>query len=458
MPTAEEALDFIKTADAKWVDLQFIDLDGQVKHKTISSKGVGEDLFNNGIETQLTEVYGFAGKALSLMPDPDTYARIPWEPNTIRIICDVYAMPGRERFGKDSRYSIERVNINAKAMGISEVQLGTEAEFYIFDNVTADKLSPERGPNFLIDTREAYWNPSPFFGTKNGAYIGQPHDTLYAARVQISEILDEHFRYPIAFHGHGRSVNGQQKIRIRELDAKIAADAYTTLKYTAKSVAFIANNLATFMPLPIHRDMGNSLVLTQKLRKGAGNLFFDSKDDYAQLSQTALYYIGGLLEHAEALSVFTAPTTNSYKRLKVDPRFAIWSKSSPNALVHVDSAVKDEERTVAYAGADSSVNPYLAYTAVVAAGLDGIKNKTDPGKPVDEDLGGADSKRLKELKIKPLPATLMDALAALDSDSKFLKGFISPELLSDYLEQRVNEHRENEKRPSAYELERYFNR
>lgn len=458
MPRIEEALEFIKSSDAKWIDLQFVDMNGQLKHKTISSKGIGEELFNTGVETQLEDIYGFAGRALSLIPDSDSFARIPWEPNSIRLISNIYSMPERERFNKDSRYSIERVNINAKAMGISDVQIGSEAEFYIFDNVTADKLSPERGPNFLIDTREAFWNPSPFFGTKNGTYICQPHDTLYAARIQISEIMEEQFRYPIAFHAHGRSANAQQKLKIKEMNAKMAADALITLKYTAKSIAFIANNLATFMPLPIMGDKGNSLKITQKLKKNVGNLFYDKDDNYAQLSQTALYYIGGLLEHAEALCVFTAPTTNSYKKLKMDPRYMTWSRSSSHALVQVDSATNDEERVVTYAGADSSVNPYLAYAAVVAAGLDGIKNKIDPGKPVDDNLNNLNSRKMKELKIKPLPVSIIDAISALESDNKFLKGFIAPELLADYLEQKIAEHNENEKRPTAFEIERYFNR
>lgn len=458
MPSTDEALEFLKKSEAKWIDLQFVNMDGQIQHKTISAKDVGEELFSNGVETNLEEVYGFAGRALSLFPDSDSYGRVPWEPNTMRIISNVFAMPDRERFTKDPRYSIERVNINAKAMGITDVTIGTDAEFYIFDNVTADKLSPERGPNYLIDTREAFWNPSPFFSQRNGAYTGQPHDTLYAARVQIAEIMEDHFRYMIKSHAHGRSANGQQRMRIGDYNAKLAADAFATLKYAAKNIAFIGNNVATFMPMPIMGEKGNSLGMTQRLKKGPANLFYDEKDDYAQLSQTALYYIGGLLEHAESLCLFTTPGTNSYRRLKNDPRYAAWSRSSPHTLVRVDSATKDEERSITFTGADSSINPYLAYTAVVAAGLDGIKNKTDPGKPVDEDLAGVDSKRMKELKIRPLPGSVLDSAAALESDNKFLKGFISPELLADYLELRLAEHRENEKRPTAYEMEKYFNK
>ncbi len=456
MPSKEEVLEFMKTNDLKWVDLHFVNMDGVLKHRTVAGKNFGEEAFADGVESDLAEVFGPEGNGVSLMPDPDSFARIPWEPNTMRIIANIFSMPGRERFMKDSRYFIERVNINAKAMGIGEVEIGSECEFYIFDNVTGDKTSPERGPNYLVDTREAYWNPSPFWNAKKGAFLSQPHDTLYAARVQIAEIMDEHFRYAIDSHSHGRSPNSQQSLRIREYNAKLAADALITLKYVARNIAFIAGNVATFMPFPIANDVGNSLRITQKIRKGPTNAFHDAKGDYA-LSQTALYYIGGILEHAEALSIFTAPTTNSYRRYRMNPRYAAWGRNSPDALLSVSHA-KEEEPAVVYAGADPSVNPYLAYAAVVAAGLDGIKNKTDPGKRAEGTIMEMDAKKMKELKIRALPNSIDDALSALESDNKFLKGFISPELLEEYLEQRLAEQKENEKMPTAFEMERYFNR
>jgi glutamine synthetase len=455
MPSIEEALEFMKANDMRWVDLQFVNMDGQIQHRTVAAKSITEDSFSNGVESDLGAIFGHTS-GLSLVPDSDTFARIPWEPNTMRVISNIVSTQEKERFVKDSRYSAERVNINAKAMGISDILMGSELEFYIFDNVTGDKLSPERGPNFLIDTREASWNPSPFWNSKNGAYMGQPHDTLYAARVQMSEIMEDHFRYGVEGHVHGRSANGQQKFTLREYNVKMAADALVTMKYVARNFAFIANNLATFMPLPVLGDKGSALNITQKLRKGASNLFYDEKGDYG-LSQTALYYIGGLLEHAEALSIFTASTTNSYRKLRADPRYVAWSASAANALVRVPSG-KNEGLSVSYAGADPASNPYLAYAAVAAAGLDGIKNKTDPGKPVNEDISSMDSKRMKELKIRALPASIMEAISALENDNKFLKGFISAELLAEYLEQRLAEHKENEKRVTPYELDRYFNR
>lgn len=456
MPSMEESLEFMKTNDVKWVSLQFVNADGQLQTKTISSKDFGEEAFSEGVETPLGEIFGFTGKQLSLMPDPDTFARVPWEQSTMRFISNIYSDSDKERFMRDSRYSIERVNINAKAMGISDVQIASESEFYVFDNVTGDKAAPERGQNYLIDTREAYWNPTPFWNSKKGAYMSQPQDTLYAARVQMAELMGDHFRYEVESHSHGRSPNGQQRIKLKPYNAKIAADAMVTLKHVARNIAFIANGVATFMPLPILGDKGSSLCISQRLRKGASNLFFEEKGDFGELSQTALYYIGGILEHAESLSIFTAPTTNSYRKLRSDPRYVAWSRTNPNALV--TTAASGDERSVVYKGADASVNPYLAYAAVVAAGLDGIKNKTDPGKPVDENLADMDSKRMKELKVRQLPSSLMDAIAALENDNKFLKGFVSPELLAEYLEQRLAEHKENEKRPTAYEMEIYFNR
>lgn len=457
MPSVEEALEFMKTNDVRWAGLQFVDVNGELRQKTVACKGITEAAFSEGVQTDLGDVFGFSEKPLALVPDQDTFARIPWEPSAMRFISNIYSAKEKERFLKDPRYSIERVNINAKAMGISDVQISTETEFYLFDSVTGDKLSPERGPNYLIDSREAYWNPTPLLNSRSGSYASQPRDMLCSVRTQICEVLEDHFRFQATSHGHGRHASGQQKISLAAANAKLAADALVTLKYVARNVAAISNNVATFMPLPVANEKGSSHAITQRLRKGVENLFYDEKGEYAQLSQTALYYIGGILAHAEALSVFTMPTTNSYKRLKADPRYVTWSRTNPNALVYIIPATADD-RTVSYTGADPSVNPYLAYAAVVAAGLDGIKNKAEPGKPVDENISGMDAKAMRELKIRPLPASMLEAVSALESDNKFLKGFISSELLADYLAQRLDEHKENEKRPTAFEIERYFNR
>ncbi|MBU0586850.1 glutamine synthetase family protein [Candidatus Micrarchaeota archaeon] len=456
MPSVEEAMNFMNSNEIKWVDLQFVNINGELQHKSVPVRSFDESSFENGIQTNLDDLFGPTASSISIFPDQDTFARVPWEVASMRFISGMYSMPEKERYAKDSRYCIERLNINAKAMGVGEVKLASDCEFYIFDNVTVDKTTPERGPNFLIDTREAYWNPSPFFNYKNGAYLGQPHDVLHPARGQMAELLEDHFRYQVEFHTHGRSANSQQRMKFMELNAKMAADALFTLKFAVRNVSFISNSVSTFMPLPIGNEKGSSLIISQKLQKGTDNIFYERSESNMNLSQNALYYIGGLLEHAEALSVFTAPTTNSYKRMRNDPRYICWGKS-PQALVPISPAMSKDQRSIAYV-ADPSVNPYIAYTAVVAAGLDGIKNKISPSKPVDEDLSSVSTAKLRELKIKMLPSNIMEAISALESDNKFLKGFIAPELLEHYLEQRVSEHRENEKRPTAFELEKYFNR
>lgn len=458
MPSKEESLEFMRKNNIKWVALHFLDLDGGFQHKVVSSSDVDEEIFSKGIQSDVSEIYGYSKETLSLIPDSDTFARVPWEPNTMRLISNIYSMPEGERFVKDCRHSIERVNINAEALGISDVRIGSDIEFYLFDNVTVDKSSREGGSAYVLNSREAVWNPSPLWNKERGAFLCQPQDTFYAARVQIAQILEEQFHYAVHSHDHGRSPNAQQKIRLRECNAKIAADGLATLKYAIRNVAYIANNIATFMPLPIANDKGNSINITQKLSKGTKNLFYDKDEEYGKLSQTALYYIGGILEHAEALSVFTTPTTNSYKKLKTDPRYIAFSKTNPNALIYVPELGGEQERNITYTGADSSINPYLAYTAVVAAGLDGIKNKIDCGKPIDENLFEMSEKDRKTAKVKLLPSNILEAISALEKDSKFLKGFVAPELLADYLAQKIFEHNENEKRPTAFEIDKYFNR
>ena len=423
MPSIDEALDFQKKGDFKWVDLHFTSMNGEINRKTIPARDFGKNSFEQGIEVEpaLAERLGFADSRVLLVPDPDSFARVPWDVNsTLRFICSLYTAPERERFVKDPRYCVERLNMNAKAMGAGEVAIGAECEFYLVDNVNPDR---------------------------------QGFDQFYTARTQIAESLEDYFRYTVSAHGQGRSQNGQQRIRLGALNAKIAADALVTLKHTVKSTSLISNTTSTFMALPTADDRPNGLNIFQKLQKSGENLFYDAEDKYAKLSQTALYYIGGILEHAESLALFTASTTNSYKKLRAEPKYAAWGKGA-SCLVQIPDFTSEESRFVAYTASDPSANPYISYAAIASAGLDGIKSKASLGKAVDEAISS--SSKAKDAKAKPLPQGIMESVSALESDSKFLKGIMSSELLADYLEQKISEHQENERRPTTYEMEKYF--
>ncbi len=461
MPTPEEAMEFINVNNTKWIDLQFVDASGRLNRTTINSREFSPAAFTSGISCgNLQEAFGWSPDGeLLLRPDPDTFGRVPWEANTVRFICDVVVAPKAERYLKDPRYVSERLMVNAKAMGISEVSVSTEMEFYIFDAVSIDKVSPGRGPNYLIDSREARWNPSPLWNAKNGAYLGQPFDSLYSARTQVSEVLEDNFRYLVHSHFHGRSPSSQQCITVRPNPLRTAADAMMTAKHVVRNLAFIANATSTFMPLPIFGERGSSLRVIQSVWKGDENIFYDATDNYAQLSQNGRYFIGGLLEHASALSIFAAPTTNSYKKTMADPLYIAWSRRSNGSVVRVPFERKNDksDKSVVFMGADPSVNPYIAYAAVAAAGLDGIKKKKDPGESVDKDIHSMSGKERKDAGVEYLPSSLLEAISELETDNSFLKGIISSELLEDYLARKMNEHTEQGMRTSAYEFEEYYN-
>ncbi len=455
MAAIDDVLKYIATNEIRWIDLQFFDVDGSLQRSSISNRKISEDTFGNGTYAgDLTEVFGETEQGqLVLRPDPDTLARIPWEPATVRLICDIMAMPKKERFLKDSRYVAERMETNLSAVGISYPKVGAEVDCHILDTVTMDRTSPGRGVGALLDSRESFWGPSPLSNIEKGAYVSQPFDSLYAARCQASETLEESFGVMIDGHRHGKSPTGQQTFELAEKGLKGSADALTTLKFVVRNLATAVNASCTFMPYPIEGEKGNDLNISVSLWKTAdNNLFYDGKDAYAQISQVARYFIGGLLEHAAALSLFTASVPNSYKKLAVEPKTVDWSLTDKKALVRVPFSKKNvkESKRVIYCGADPAVNPYLAYSAVVAAGLDGMKNKIDPGDP-------AEKESKKKRAVKELPTSLYGAIEALESDIKFIKGVIPAELLEEYLDLKLRQHKEDRKAVSMQDHKKYYN-
>ncbi|MBI5051340.1 hypothetical protein HZC08_01135, partial [Candidatus Micrarchaeota archaeon] len=217
-------------------------------------------------------------------------------------------------------------------------------EFHVFENVTTDRTTTGRGAASLMDSREAWWSPSPYSYKKNGAFMAQPIDTLYAARVQMSDVLEENFGITVESHYHGVSQTAQQNLNIGMKPLKQGADAVSTTKFVAKNLTAIASAHCTFMPYPVEGEKGSTFGMKQSLFKTAdNNMFYDASDEYAQLSQTGRYYIGGLLEHAPALCVFTNPNSNSYKRLAANPMFLAWSRLNKQAAVQVPHLKKNDK-------------------------------------------------------------------------------------------------------------------
>lgn len=455
MSAIDDVMKYIATNEIRWIDLQFHDIRGQLHRVSLSNRKLEEASFGNGIyAADLSEVFGKSEQGdLVLLPDPDTLARLPWEPATVRIICDIMSASKKERFLKDPRYISDRMETNLGAAGIKNALVGSEVDCYIFDTTTADKTNTGRGTGMLMDSREARWGPSPLSNVNRGAFVATPNDSMYSARTQISETLEDSFGVMVDSHRHGKSPTAQQTFELGPRNLKSAADAVNTLKFITKNLATAVNASATFMPYPVEGEAGNALSIAMSLWKTSEqNVFYEGKEPYGQLSQSGRYFIGGLLEHASALCLFTAPIPNSYRRLAVADYKVGWSAADRNALVFVPSSKKNvkESKRVVYQGADPSANPYLAYALVAAAGLDGIKKKADPGDPVE---GEGKKKRVE----KVLPTSLYEALAALESDTAFIKGLLPSELLGDYLDMKMRQHQEGMKGVTGHELQKYFN-
>ncbi len=446
---------YIATNEIRWVDLQFFDIKGKLHRVSVSNRKLEEATFGNGIHAaDLTEVFGNSDQGdLVLLPDPDTLARLPWEPATVRLICDIMVAVKKERFLKDPRYVAERMETNLGAAGIKNSLVGSEVDCYIFDTATADKTTRGRGTGVLMDSREAKWGPSPLSNESSGAFVATPQDSMYAARTQISETLEDSFGVMVDSHRHGRSATAQQTFELAPRGLKSAGDAVNTLKFITMNLATAVNASATFMPYPVEGERGSSLNIAISLWKTSEqNIFYEGKETYGQLSQTGRYFIGGLLEHSAALSLFTAPVPNSYRRLAQAGMKVGWSMSDKDALVTVPSYKRNikETKRIVYRGSDPAANPYLAQALVAAAGLDGVKKKTDPGDPTEE---AANKKRT----VKELPSSLLEAASALQSDTAFLKGVVPTEFLGDYLDLKLRQHKEALKGVSGLELQKYFN-
>lgn len=456
MSAIDDVLKYIATNEIRWIDLQFFDIKGSLHRTTITNRKIEEATFGSGAHAgDLSKVFGESEQGeLALLPDPDTLARLPWEPATVRFICDIIISINKEKFLKDPRYVAQRMNTNLSAAGIKNAKIGSEVECFIFDTITQDRTSRGRGSGTLVDSREAKWAPSVLSNTESGAFVPQPHDSMYTARTQIGETLEDSFGVMVNSHRHGEAPTAQQAFDLGEKSLVSAADAVNTLKFVVRNLATAVNASSTFMPYPVEGEKGNSLNISVSLWKASdNNLFYDGKEEYGQISQTGRYFIGGVLEHVRALSLFTAPIPNSYKKLAFEDKVVGWSISQHNALVRIPYFKKNlKERTrITYTGADPSANSHLAYATLLAAGLDGIKNKIDPGDPLEKE--GKKKKRIEQ----ELPTNLYESIAALESDTKFIKGVVPAELLGDYLDLKLKQHRENQLAVNARELEKYIN-
>ena len=452
------ALERLDQVHARWVDLQFLDLAGLLRRVTVSRRLIDESVFREGIgKLDGSSVRGFveiSESDMRLRPIPETFAVLPWGEGVARFLCAIHR-PDGSRFERDPRLALEGAVEALEAEGYGAL-MSFELEFFVFDSIEATASSYESV--LRIRTRE----PSMGVGKKDAYYIPQHVDSTYEYSLELARILEGNFAVPVEVFHHEVASGGQLEVNFEASDPLRAADRLVTIKYAARTLAARMGRAAVFLPKPIPDDNGSGLHTHVSLWRGEENAFYDPSDPYAELSQTARYFIGGLLEHGRALAAFTNPTVNSYRRLIPGyeaPIYLVWSKANRSAAVRVPFYKRGEarRRRIEYRPPDPTANPYLAAAAILMAGLDGVRRKIDPGDPVDENVYKMTPERRRALGVRELPRSLEEALDELESDSEWLKPAFPRSLVEAYIEVKRAESRGLAAYPSPAEVAFYLN-
>ena len=477
----------IKSEDIRFIDLQFTDVPGKLQHVTVPSHTIDADAWTNGIpKLDGSSIRGFTGISESdmlLKPDPNTFVVIPWsDPSKkyARVLCSINWGMGHPvhkggPLAKDPRGIAQKAEEFLKESGYDSSFWGPELEFFVFDGVTWDVNTPAKGQSYSIRSKEAAWKPggpateqgcgkggiNVPIRHKEGYFPTTPQDTLMDFRNDATTILEDDFGIMVDAHHHEVATAGQCEINMMYDTLVNQADSAQSFKYVVKNVAHQKGMVATFMPKPLVGDNGSGMHCHQSIWKDGKNIFYDETDEHSELSQTARYYIGGIMAHTRALACIVAPTTNSYKRLVPGfeaPIYIAWSRSNRSANVRVPINIKGKEvaKRIEFRCPDTTANPYLAFPAMLCAGLDGIKNKIDCGNPVDENIYTLSEDRKRELNIKSLPRDLAEAADALESDHDFLKPVFDGDLLETILEFARDAHFDVASRTHPHEFQLYF--
>ncbi|MEZ5162494.1 MAG: type I glutamate--ammonia ligase [Fimbriimonadaceae bacterium] len=393
----KDAIKFIKENEAQFVDIRFTDPFGMWHHFTVPSHTFSEDTFEDGLGFDGSSIRGFKSideSDMLLIPDSATMYMDPFtDHSTAVVICQIEDPITREPFSRDPRYMAVKAEQYMKSTGIADVAyFGPEAEFFVFDRLRHYN-SPEAA-GFEIDSIEAWWNSDDedakgyTMRPKGGYFPVSPSDKLQNMRSDMALTLEE-VGIEVELHHHEVGAAGQCEIDIKFDTLVVSADKIQKFKNVIKNVASQYDCLATFMPKPVYGDNGSGMHVHQSLWKNGENVFFD-EDGYALLSDEARWYIGGLLKHAPALLAFTNPSTNSYRRLVPGyeaPINLIYSARNRSACIRIPMFSRSPKaKRVEFRAPDPSANPYLAFSAMLMAGLDGIQNRIEPPKPIDKDL------------------------------------------------------------------------
>ena len=465
----KDVLALMKEKGIKFVDLRFMDFPGLQQHFTFPVAHIKEDVFEEGLGFDGSSIRGWQAineSDMLVMPDPrtatiDPFSDIP----TIILYCNILDPITKERYSRDPRNIAQKAENYLISTGIADTCfVGPEAEFFIFDDIRYGQ-----GANcgfYYIDSEEAEWNTGrdekPNLGYKlrhkEGYFPVPPSDALHNLRQEMSQVMLES-GLTVECHHHEVATAGQAEIDLRFSPLTNMADQLTLFKYIIKNVARRNGKTVTFMPKPMFGDNGSGMHCHLSLWKDGNPMFAGNK--YAGLSQEALWFIGGLLKHAAALVAITNPTMNSYKRLVPGyeaPVNIAYSARNRSACARIPMySPSPKAKRVEFRVPDPSCNPYLAFSALLMAGLDGIQNKMDPGEPMDKDL--YDLPAEEKAKIPQVPGSLAEALAALEKDHEFLlKGDVfTADALETWIRyKRVHEVEAVNLRPHPYEFFLYY--
>jgi glutamine synthetase len=468
MTTAREVLDFGKKHEAVMVDLKFLDFVGLWQHLTVPFAELSEGHFEDG--------FGFDGSSIRawqpihasdmlLIPDASTVRLDPfWKHPTISLICDVVDPITKEPYTRDPRNIAKKALAYLRSTGIGDqAYFGPEAEFFVFDEVRFDQT--RNSGFYMVDSVEGRWNTGreefPNLGYKprykEGYFPVSPTDSLGDLRTEMClELMKLGIR--VETQHHEVATAGQCEIDIRFSDIINIGDHLMWFKYVIKNVAKRNGKTVTFMPKPLFEENGSGMHVHSSIWKDGQNLF--AGDRYGGLSEMALHYIGGILKHARALCAITNPTTNSYRRLVPGyeaPVNLAYSSRNRSASIRIPITTGAPSRRIEYRTPDPGCNGYLAFAAILMAGLDGIENGINPGEPLDKDIYGLSPEELKD--IPSAPGSLEEALRELEKDHEFLLkgGVFTEDAIQKWIEYKWNhEVLPMKMRPTPWEFALYY--
>ncbi|MEW7979518.1 MAG: glutamate--ammonia ligase [Candidatus Sedimenticola endophacoides] len=448
---ASDVLNMIKDNEVKFVDFRFTDTRGKEQHVSVPSTMISEDDFTEGKMFDGSSIAGWKGineSDMILMPDPSSAVLDPFTDEvTLNIRCDILEPSTMEGYERDPRSVAKRAEAYLQSTGIADQAFfGPEPEFFILDDV---RWSVDMSGSMVkIDSEEAEWNSERVYddgnighrpGVKGGYFPVPPVDSLHDIRSSMCLAMEE-MGVPVEVHHHEVATAGQCEIGTKFSTLVERADWVQIQKYVTWNVAHAYGKTATFMPKPIVGDNGSGMHVHQSLAKDGVNLF--AGNQYGGLSETALYYIGGIIKHARALNAFTNSSTNSYKRLVPGfeaPVMLAYSARNRSASIRIPYVTNPKGRRVEVRFPDPTANPYLAFAAMLMAGLDGIQNKIHPGEAMDKDL--YDLPAEEALAIPTVCHSLDQALEALDADREFLTagGVFTDDLIDGFIKLKMEE-------------------